>query len=86
MVDRASLGVFGVGGRRRGKGAEARRCLRNVDLGGLVLASLDALATALYVPIGDVLLRLEGLHVGFHGGRAPGIGEVELISVGGRRG
>jgi hypothetical protein len=75
-----------LGGRRRGKGAEARRVYATSTLGGLVLASLDALARALYVPIGDVLLWLEGLHVRCHGGRAPRIGDVELIALGGRRG
>ena len=40
------------------KGAEGRRCNRNVDQGGLVRANLDALLTAIYVLVDDFLPAL----------------------------
>jgi hypothetical protein len=58
------------------KGAEVRRCNRNVDQGGgLVLAKLDALLTALYVAVDDLLPARRGP------GRRPRISDAELITL-----
>jgi hypothetical protein len=51
------------------------RCYRNVDLGGLVRAHLDALLTALYVRVDDFLPRRQGP------GRPPRITDAELITL-----
>lgn len=67
-------------GRRRGKGAESRRCLRNVDrLEVSVLASLDALPPALYARSGDLLLAQRDL-------RPPEIAKVRPAWPGAGRG
>jgi hypothetical protein len=50
-----------------------------------VLASLGALAAALYARIDDVLLWPEDLHGRCHG-RPPKIGEAEPAALDGRRG
>jgi hypothetical protein len=63
-------------------GAPKEALLCNVDLGGLVLATLDALATALYVQIDDFLLSQEGLQPDrSRGGRPPRISDAELITL-----
>jgi DDE family transposase len=51
------------------------RCYRNVDLGGLVRAHLDALLTALYVRVDDFLPKRQGP------GRPPRITDAELITL-----
>jgi hypothetical protein len=51
------------------------RCYRNVDLGGLVRAHLDALLTALYVRVDDFLPKRQGP------GRPPRITDAELIAL-----
>jgi len=58
--------------------------LCNVDLGGLVLATLDALATALYVQIDDFLRAQPELHRDRRrGGCPPKISDAELITLAG---
>jgi hypothetical protein len=55
---------------------EGRRCQRNVDHGGgLVLADLDDLLTALYVLVDDLLPARRGA------GRRPRISDAELITL-----
>ncbi len=51
------------------------RCYRNVDLGGLVRAHLDALLTALYVRVDDLLPKRQGP------GRPAQISDSELITL-----
>ena len=48
---------------------------RNVDQGGLVHADLDALVTALYVRVDDLLPKRQGP------GRPPRISDAELIAL-----
>src|SRR3954452_11083985 len=74
MVD----SVFGRGVARGGhnESAEGWRCYRNVDHGGgLVLANLDALLTALYVRVDDLLPKRTGP------GHPPRITDDELIAL-----
>src|SRR5918999_4378422 len=57
------------------KGAEVWRCNRNVDLGGLVRADLDALLTAIYVLVDDFLPERQGP------GAPPRITDAELVTL-----
>src|SRR4051794_31277839 len=62
--------------RGHNESAEGWRCYGNVDHGsGLVLANLDALLTALYVRVDDLLPRRCGP------GRPPRITDAELIAL-----
>jgi hypothetical protein len=57
------------------EGAEGGVAYRNVDLGGLVHADLDALVTALYVCVDDLLPARQGP------GHPPRITDAELIAL-----
>ena len=75
MSDSESRGAI-RGPRRHKKAVEGRRCNRNVDHGGgLVLADLDSLLTALYVLVDDLLPKRAGA------GRRPKIEDAELITL-----
>jgi hypothetical protein len=64
------------------EGAPKEALFCNVDLGGLVPATLDALATALYVQIDDFLLSQEDLRPDrSRGGRPARISDAELITL-----
>src|SRR5215218_4843657 len=58
-----------------GEGAESRRCVCNVDLGGLVHADLDTLVIALYVTVDELLGPRRGP------GRRPKLTDAELVCL-----
>jgi hypothetical protein len=65
-----------VSGRdNEGEGAESRRCVCNVDLGGLVHADLDTLVIALYVTVDELLGPRRGP------GRRPKLTDAELVCL-----
>jgi Transposase DDE domain len=67
---------LGRDARTRKEAVEGRRCNRNVDHGGgLVLADLDSLLTALYVLVDDFLPARRGA------GRRPKITDPELVTL-----
>src|SRR5512144_580806 len=73
MVDSELPGAALRGG--VGEGAEVRRCNYNVDQGGRVRADLDALVTALYVWLDDLLPKRAGP------GRPPKLSDAELVAL-----
>src|SRR5436309_2919208 len=59
----------------RSEGAESRRCVCNVDHGGLVHADLDTLVVALYVTIDELLEPRRGP------GRRPKLSDPALVCL-----
>src|ERR1700752_4291239 len=76
MSDSELVAAMVAGARRDGEAVEGRRCSSNVDHGGgLVLADLDDLLTALFVLVDDLLPVRRGA------GRRPRITAAELITL-----